>query len=175
MKKDTSHKEELEKISPLLAKLKKEDPGLKVPANYFHNMQVDVMQQLKEEIHQNAPAEPTSTTTGTPWYAIFFSPKLALAFSTLLVIGIAVYWFSQPGSQPKSEFIAMDDLSQEEILEYIEENISFFEAEDLAEVAPSPGNESAIFQNVELDDEAVDEYLDKIIDDLDEESFENIF
>lgn len=174
MKKDTSHKEELEQLSPLLARLKKEDPGLKVPRNYFHNMQVEVLQQLKEEMGES-PAHADSPAVRSPWYKIFYTPKFALAFSTLLVLGVAVFWFTRPVQQSTTDVLAMDDLSQEEILYYIEENIGSFETDELVEVASADDTGTDIFQEVELDDQAVDEYLDKIIDDLDEESFENIF
>ena len=45
-------KKELEKLSPDLAKLKEQhsvDPP-ELPATFFHNMQVEVMGKLKEEI-----------------------------------------------------------------------------------------------------------------------------
>lgn len=175
MKKDNSHKEELERLSPLLAKLKKEEPQMEVPHNYFHNMQVDVLHQLKEEIGQQGKNVGASPAADTPWFQFFFTPKVALAFSTLLVAGIAVFWFTQDSPINQQEVLAMDDLSQEEILSYIENNIAAFEADELVEVAPMTNTSTDIFQEVELDDEAVDEYLDKIIDDLDDESFENIF
>jgi hypothetical protein len=175
MKKDNSHKEELEKLSPLLAKLKQEQPELEVPRNYFHNMQVDVLHQLKEELAQQGENSDASPATGNPWYQIFFTPRFALAFSTLLVVGIAVFWFTRESPINQQEVLAMDDISQEEILSYIENNIAAFDADELVEVAPMTATSTDIFQDVELDEEAVDEYLDKIIDDLDDESFENIF
>ncbi|MEZ4980592.1 MAG: hypothetical protein R2769_03200 [Saprospiraceae bacterium] len=171
MKKNTSLKEELHDLSPLLSKLKEgEQPEPKIPGNYFHNMQFEVLNKLKEDLEPN----PVSATPkdSIPWYQRIFQPKFALAYAAVIAVCLGIFWWSGQENLP-AETIAMEDVSQEEILNYIEENISSFEAEELASIGNN--GEVDLLQDVELDDKTVDEYLDKIIDDLDEESLENIF
>jgi hypothetical protein len=171
MKNNTSLKEELRDLSPLLSKLKEgEQPEPKLSGNFFHNMQVEVLNKIKEDLEPNSATRPTEKST--PWYHVFLQPRFALACAAIIAVGLGVFWWTSPGKQAV-DTLALEDVSQEEILNYIQENISSFEAEELATIGNT--GEVDLLQGVELDDKAVDEYLDKIIDDLDEESLENIF
>lgn len=160
-------KKELESLSPNLAKLKAQQSAdkLELPANFFHNMQVEVLGKLKEEMQQIGQVEKAKPIS--KWFDFLLKPQISLAFATALVLIIAgIFWIKNPVVEKP----AFAQLSDEEILEYIGENIDDFDAVLLTEIT----DEEIDFDNV-LDEEEINQYLKENIDQMDDSDFENLF
>lgn len=161
MQPDKDIKKELEQISPLLAKLKKEQTPPELPANFFNNLQVDVIQELRPEF-EKSPA--TSVEKGiferfADWLR---TPQVAMAFGvSLLLMGVGVFLMNQPDPDAQDPWA---NISEESILNYLDENIDDFEAISLMEISEE---EEAIF-DTELDDDLIDQYLEDNLNQIDE-------
>lgn len=160
-------KKELERLSPDLAKLKSQQSVEKpeLPANFFHNMQVEVLEKLKEELQ---PANQTKKVKPQfVWWNFLFKPQVSIAFATaVILITGGIFWMQNP----MVEKPVFAELSEEEILEYIDDNIEDFDAVSLTEIA----NEEFDLEN-DLEDEEINQYLEENIDLMDETDFENLF
>ncbi|MBP7478244.1 MAG: hypothetical protein KA797_06960 [Chitinophagales bacterium] len=91
-------KEELESIAPNLAMMPKlvEQRGA-LPAGYFEHFQSRVMHQVRELDALKPKAVPSVHPIESMWNRIIqsiFSPKLALAYMSALIIGISMLFFS---------------------------------------------------------------------------------
>ena len=160
-------KKELENLSPNLAKLKAQQSADKpeLPANFFHNMQVEVLGKLKEEMQpvgQVEKAKPTSS-----WWTFLLKPQMSIVFATGLILVVAgIFWIDST----MVEKTAFAELSEEEILEYIDENIEEFDALSLTEIT----EEEIDFEN-NLEEEEIDNFLEENIDQINDSDFENLF
>lgn len=162
MKPDKDIKKELEEISPLLAKLKKEQSQPELPANFFNNLQVDVIQELRPEFEK-----PSTTFVEKGIFVRLIEwvrkPQVAMAFGvSLLLIGVVFFIINQQTFPPQDPWA---NLSDESILEYLDENIDDFEAVSLMEI--SEEEEEVIF-DTELDDNLIDQYLEDNLNQIDE-------
>jgi len=156
-------KKELEGLSPKLAKLRKPAAMPEVPKNLFHNMQQGVIQELKTEVEQ------TSVQQKEPWWRFIFKPVSALAFATFLaLVGVGIF-LNNPTADGQ---FAIDDLSEEEILAYIDSNIDDFESASLLEMTDE---EDQYLLDSNINDAELEEYLNNNFDDLDDDSFEQLF
>ncbi len=160
--KDNINKE-LEGLSPKLAKLRKVGEVPEVPKNLFHNMQQSVIQELKGEVK-------TSTVPQkNPWWKAIFKPVPALAFATFLALVAAGIFFN---TEKATEQFAIEDISEEEILAYIDSNIEDFESASLLEITE---DEDDLFIDSNYDDDELNEYLDNNFENLDDDAFEQLF
>lgn len=136
--------DELKELSPFLRDLRTSDSGLRVPKDYFDNLEASVFQRLEREgdLSRAAilehPAKPTK-----PLYPWRFSiiPYAAAAALALLA---AAYWYfgihNIDTSAPLSE-IASPPVSADDAAFYLAENIEEFDTEQLAllvETFPEP-------------------------------------
>jgi len=154
---------ELKGLSPKLAKLKKSADVPEVPKNLFHNMQQGVIQELKREV-KKSPARQKEV-----WWRFIFKPVPALAFATFLaLIAVGIFF----NNQTVEEQFAVEDLSEEEILVYIDSNIDDFESASLLEITDE---EEQYLLDSNIDDAELNEYLDSNFDDLDDDTFEHLF
>lgn len=161
MKPDKDIKRELEEISPLLAKLKKEQTPPELPANFFNNLQVDVIQELRPEFEK-----PATTSVEKGVFGHLFDwlrkPQVAMAFGvSLMLIGVGIFLLL-PQDEPID--LAWETVSEESILDYLDENIDDFEAVSLMEISEE---EEAVFET-ELDENLIDQYLEENLNQLDE-------
>lgn len=162
MKPDKDIKKELEEISPLLAKLKKEQSQPELPANFFNNLQVDVIQELRPEFEKPSTTfvEKGILVRLIEWIR---KPQVAMAFGvSLLLIGVGIFFLVPQDPSPS---LTWEAISEESILEYLDENIDDFEAVSLMEI--SEEEEEVIF-DTELDDNLIDQYLEDNLNQIDE-------
>lgn len=154
---------ELEGLSPKLSKLRKSAEVPDLPKNLFHNMQQSVIKELKTEV-KNYP-----TPQREPWWRFIFKPVPALAFASflaLIAVGILL------NTEKNTEQYAIEDLSEEEILAYIDSNIEDFESASLIEITD---NGDDLFIDSNYNDDELNDYLDKNFENLDDDTFEQLF
>ena len=169
--------DELSSISPMLSKMKQEqeDP-FRVPHNYFEQLPDDIMRQLKAE----AAPEPAKTQ-GISWIdrmleslTVLLQPRMAVAFASMALLIVAAFFFLQsPGEESPYVAEIQEDISEQEIAAYIEANIDEFDAELLFAESDSP-YEDLQDNSLEVEDEELDEYMDDLIDELDESELEQL-
>ena len=162
-------KKELEGLSPEMLKIKhlqgQKQPD--IPANYFHNMQFEVLQKLKTE-REILPEKTVSEKKSVlAWLRKAMSPQLTWAFGIGLVLIVAGGIFM---TRQASESVGFAQLTDEEILNYIDNNIEDFDALSLLNMT----DEEIFFEN-DLDEKSVNEYLENNLDQIDETTFENLF
>jgi len=151
-----------------LSKMKGQKEGFELPDNYFHHLQVDMMQQLQEEEQEVAPA---AEKLGV-WqrWDIFSLPKLSFGLLGMaLVAMITVGVLKDEGGV---EQLAMEELSDEDLYEYLDTNIESFDLESLATLTDD-FELGFITEGIETDQ--LDAYLDSRIDDLDDEDLDYLF
>ena len=93
-----------------------------------------------------------------------FRPLIAVAGIAILAFGL-FFWLQPNGTDDSLSF---QDLSAQEIDNYIESNIEEFEMDLISSV-------SSLNDNVFLDDEYIDEYLDENIEDFDDQLLDDLF
>lgn len=159
-------KKELENIAPNLMKIKKQQLNEKadLPSNFFHNMQLDVLNQLKTE---SAAFAEKPKVEQKNWFAFLQKPQIALAFGIGLMLLVAgVFLMKNTAVEP----LQLAELTEEEVLEYIAQNIEDFDAVSLTEIS----DEDIDFE-IDLNEEELDLFLEESLDQIDEADFENLF
>jgi len=166
--------EELEELSPFLHQMKEKGDPFKAPQGYFEGLPDQVLARLREE---EAPATelgmPRSLQGLLDQLGWLLQPRMALAISSVLIILVAAWFLLRPdgASSTTPDFAS---LSAEEIQNYIQSNIEDFDEETLMEVAHEPGNINLIPQDA-IETEELDQYLDRMIDQMDTRELEELF
>ncbi|MEM1119372.1 MAG: hypothetical protein AAGJ18_02930 [Bacteroidota bacterium] len=148
--------EELEGLSPFLAKMQQESDGFKVPDNYFNYLTESVMEQVK--------LEPQPTIIGaakaskTPWYSFLTNRVVVGSLATLAIILATVLLLDNQPTVDQS----LAEVSSEEFSEYVSTHIEEFEVTDFLE-ADLLGDISEI----EFEAQEIDQYLKENIEELD--------
>lgn len=163
-------REELEGLSPLLAKMKKEPDGFKAPDHYFERLTEAVMEQVRYEPAVQTPAK-------AAWYEPLVSairrlprPRYAMGLAGIaILIAVALRWLNPPAATP-----AWSEISTEAMTEYVERNIQEFELDLLVELAPDLERRS-ILSGTDLEEEALNGYLEEMLDEVEMEDLEEIF
>lgn len=156
-------RDELKAIAPQLAKWKDQSAPVDIPTGYFDQLADDVFQKIREEetVRNPAPMAPRQ-----PWWMVlqgfFQRPAYALAGVLILLVSIAVFQFrGQPEVAPNLT------MSEEDINDYINFHIDDFDlsllAEETQEVSPE---RPLIIEGDSLDKEAMDEYFDEWLDEI---------
>jgi len=170
---------ELERLAPNLARLKTQGVNPpEVPDAYFESLPDDVLIRVKAEegLVGRAPAKQNNAKRKPRSWSGWFSwrPALALA-GVLLVLAGAAYWF-YPSATPTSSagLATLEQLEDEEINQYITQNISEFDMALLmeAELLNQDALDGILIEG--LPEDVLDEYLDEILDDIDLEDLEEV-
>jgi len=181
MKKENIH-DELAGLSPMLRQMKEKDDGMRMPPDYFEQLQAKMMQQLKDE--QPAPAAKTA-----PFWAVKTNRfRMAAAAASVAILLTAGWWYMRPAetiapiaavTEPAQ--VDEDDaaLTSEEAQLYIDENILEFDTEmlaaelDAAEMPVDPAEKQPLKKNLNQT-QTPDEALDHVLDELTEEELEDL-
>lgn len=153
-------KQELEEISPLLAKLKKDNP-FEVPANYFERLPDQIMEQAKLTPVERPVPQISWLDRLIASFAFMLRPQVAFGLLCLVALTwTSLYLWNNPTETP-----GLATTSEEMLIEnYIAANIDDFDTEILAEVALE---EEGLEDWMMTDDEEMDEALmDEILDEL---------
>jgi len=160
-KKDNQKK--LEDLSPFLSKLDKKE-GFSVPTNYFQKLPDEILAKVQ-------PQEVTvSKESWLDQLWSLFSPRLAMGLATiaLLLVG-TVFMLNKEVIQ--TPIASIDQLTDEAISTYIAANIEDFDEETLYEI---DGLDNLNILPNEIEDAALDQYLDEYIDDIAIETLEDL-
>lgn len=159
--------EELEALSPGLAKLKKQGTPVDLPPGYFDQLSDSIMQRIAQE--QATPkADPAADRQ--PWWIFLerFLPRpayaMALAAGLVLLVSIGILRsINQPGSTTPE--LALSDA---DINDYINYHIDDFDLGLLAEEASDTPQEAPLMlEEDSLDQEEMDAYFDEWLDEID--------
>lgn len=162
-----SVREELEVISPQLARLKEQVPPVDIPADYFDQLSDNVMRQIREEAAATRKPAPES-----PWQAwwsallsIFQQPAYALALASVVIVLVIVLVLRPDNQSQTGMELTMSD---EDINDYINYHIDDFDLGLLAEeAADDPEELPLLMEEEELEKGAMDEYFDELLDEID--------
>ena len=165
--------DELEKLAPSLSKLKKEEV-FDVPENYFIQLPDQILNQIDFSKNKTA-TETVSPSNSISWLdqlaerlAVFFQPKMIVGFGMIILLGAASFFIINNENTSRSLFA---DFTSDELENYVKANIDDFEEQELLNVL---GNEEGgSWTEIEIGDEDLDEYLEEIIDDIDNSDLED--
>jgi hypothetical protein len=164
MKKNNEIKDELKKLSPFLSDIKKEN-AFKVPKDYFKSLPDKVLDQI--QVSKNTTEQISAQAS---WIdrlieniAVLFQPRYAIGFATALILIVAAIYINQ---KPVNQLNGSSNL----VSQYVEENIDEFDAEMLWEASVFESEEN--YNDETEDDVGSDEYLEELIDELDDSELE---
>ena len=174
MKNKKEIQEELEALSPKLAKLKKTPHSLNrngLPKGYFDSLPDQVFARIAAEKPQaqiRASEEKPMTWVDkllAP-IQILMQPQLAVGFGIALLFFIALAYFMIPKGEASiiADKNALQDIQEEALYEYVLNNIEEFDSEIILDIAVDIPLEFILPESIELD-----ESLDQIIEELMEE------
>lgn len=178
MKDKNGLREELESLSPFLRKLKEKDTGTQVPENYFKELPDQVLSQIREEIRTKAAPQKTRAS----WIDNFIQqiqwllqPRAVVAFGVILMaITAGVIFWNDEKTPPASPIAAMEEVSSEELYNYLQSNIEDFDSELLLELGWSE-QQPGLFNEFDFDVNDINDYLEENIDEIDHKTLENLF
>jgi hypothetical protein len=177
--KDRNHiLSELEELAPHLAKLKREGPPeAEAPQGYFKSLKEDVLIRSRAEadFYGKEAAPRVSKTLFSPILQWLYRKKGLAALSLMLVLSCTAYWYFTLGTTATTtQEVALEQLEEQEINDYITQNIGEF---GLSLLLESDVLEAATIDGIiatELTDEEMDEYLDDILEGLELEDLEEV-
>lgn len=129
--KEENRQEELDKLAPKLKQLlDQEQEQAALPQNYFQNFETRLQQRLATE-HSLEPTLPSpKEPSWKGWWQHIWRPLTAFALPALLLL----LWFGLAPSED-IEVASFAALSDQEIEQYIDQNLEDFTAVDLLAVA----------------------------------------
>ena len=167
-------KAELEDLSPLLAGMKEQEEGFKVPEDYFATLTTEIMAQV--ETPRKREAE--SLVHKPSWWEklgldVLFSLKPGYTLATLAAIALLLltvtYW---PAPLPENT-AATTELSEEEVAAYIVANIDDFSLEMIVQAGDVDLSEE-LWPVLPEEEAAMDLLIDELLEDMDLEDLEEI-
>lgn len=132
MSKQESLDEELKGLSPWLRDQSRTRHGMQVPPGYFENMESSVF----NKIDADGDRRQVMTTRTGGLLRMFRRPAAWAAAAAVVAIALAAWWMWRPqtGSAVPEE-IYVETLTEEDIEEYVLDNITEFDSEQLASIA----------------------------------------
>lgn len=178
MKDKEALKKELESLSPLLRKLKEQDLDLKVPKNYFKSLPDEVWGKIRDS-HQPLPV---SQKNQTNWYQHFletisglFQPRMAMALGLgllMIVAGVTIWKYNKKPLE--TPMVGIENISSGDVLDYLQTNIEDLDSELLLDLELTD-QQTDFFNELDLEESEIDEYLKNNLDDIDHVTLENLF
>ena len=177
--KDKKHlNEELKELSPWLLSMKEQGDGFKVPADYFQNLQEEVLQKVAQPKTALEASSATWLDELIERIQTVLQPRyrLAYAFAAMLVLVAAVLLLrNQTNTSAGVEAVVLEDVPSEELFDYINNHLDDFAPEDLLETHQASNEGLSLPELVPAPDESeIEEYLDEIMHDIDVEDIESI-
>lgn len=144
--------EELATLSPLLAEMPKTMP-LAVPAGYFDQLSTTVMAGIDASAHTTTPVIRRINSRR------YF--KWAVAASLIALVSVSTLLFTRENRHAANKIEkTLANVSDQEIMEYLQSHTDAFDKEELASYAPLVEEGNAIPEVDELPAEAIQHYLD---------------
>ena len=154
--------EELQELSPLLAKMQQSEDGFNVPDNYFDYLSASVLEQVKLE---PTPIQKKEIAPSKPWYSFFWNPQFATGFAGIALLLAIAFFFRNPSNDTTQ--VAL--ISIDEMESYIADNLDEFDT-DL--IIDETWEEE--LGEIQLETEEMDDYLETILDEIDDASLEQL-
>jgi hypothetical protein len=161
MKEPNIH-DELKDIAPGLSKMKSGE-GYSVPPVYFKELQDKVMGQIRNEEQKDPVGNWLRDLVQQ-----YFTPRYALALGIVAIAIVATVVFTNR----ENDSALLASITSEDAFEYVYSNIDEYETMDLYTLADAEYTGNILD---ELSDEDLDFAIDALIDDLDAESFEQLY
>jgi hypothetical protein len=164
MKKDKHIEDELREQSPFLSeKFKENKGGFKIPEGYFETLPDKILDKVEEESATKV-VHIDSLSSGSSAKVKKIRPYrlIATAASVMLLI-VAGLWVMNP-SETTSQYTALEQLNEEGVLQYLDENMDEFDFSSLVESGIVMDNEIDFKDISELSDEETDIYIDAILE-----------
>ena len=159
--------EELEILAPSLSKMKKE-ATFKVPENYFNALPDQILREL------NLTEEKVVVEKKSSWWTelmdrlmILMQPRIAVGLVTLALLLVSIFYLTND-ENASSTNPSITEFSSAAVEDYIIENIDDFDDDLLFEIALQPEHSD----DEHPDDQELNNYLDEIIDEMDDNSLE---
>ncbi len=181
MKEKDRLSEELGKHAPSLQPLLEQDKGLRVPADYFDQLEAGVFRQLDAI---GAKPQPLPQRTPAHWWQVLqglFQPRLALAFAGVVAIALAAWWYFSPSPAAEPALtIAAADISPDDAEAYLMDNLLELDPEQIAFALPgdelpfitiqtpetnNPGEQNAATHELQISPKDLDNLLKDMSDD----------
>lgn len=158
---------ELRDISPFLADLKKEQP-FKAPKFYFDTLADRVIEKTQPTAAPQYKAKKSVSSMAGEWISTLLQPRWVMAMASVAILAVASWFYlvkqSVQAVQPLTE------ISNEDINEYINNNLDDFDENLLAENDFNASNTEGEDIFKEMSDNEVEQYLK---DNIEEDDLEN--
>lgn len=170
MKNREEIQKELQELSPFLSKLKAKEQKPEVPENYFHALPEQIWEQIKlQPMPERVVKQPDFWQKLLNTLRLLLQPRIAVSLATFaMLIFIGIYFFQFNESAP-----AENSLTEEDITNYIKENIHDFDTELLIQATADLPNES-ILQSDDFSEEEINQMMDEILNEVDEKTLEEM-
>jgi hypothetical protein len=122
---------ELEELSPLLARLKKEKEITEMPDNYFHYLENSLMQQVQLE---NIAVLKVDKKVSISFWNRFFSKRTISGLASGLLLVVGWNYFNQIEISAASNSLQFSELTDAEILNYLTDNAEALDIYSLSEL-----------------------------------------
>ena len=136
MKKDKLH-DELREHAPFLNELRQKGDGLRVPDEYFDNLEDDVFRQLDAIGARRKPAAFAKTKQERSWWQwtqYLWQPRLALAAATMIAVALSGWWYFNKSAGPGT---VVANISAEDAEAYLLDNLLELDPHQIAMVLPA--------------------------------------
>lgn len=154
--------QELKEIAPMLAKMKEGPNGMTLPPYYFDYLSESVIEQVKLLPKQKQESvEKEKESWLTVLYGFRYWGSLAAILTLLITIGLKRDQVIPPA--------ILADISSEEAIIYIKDNLDEFDTDLFEREVLQTEIVEAAFEDGELE-----EYIQEIIEDIEETSLEQL-
>ena len=178
MKNNDNIRDELNELSPFLAKRKGMEEGFKVPKDYFSTLPDEVMKRVRPEASPIAEPQRDWLDGVAGFFQNLFQPRYALAYASVAVLIAAGVYFFSPPEDPALPVANFENISDEALESYLSENIDAFSTDLLeahfAESSHLEGRGGGGKNLPGLEMEELENYLDNTLDEIDLDDLEDL-
>ena len=170
-------REELQRLSPLLSKMKEDGKQpFRAPEGYFQGLPEEVLRRAKAEeglVRESRPVAQNRKVGAWLQWLLFPRRAVGLAMALLLVAaGTYLFWPRSASYNPEE---ALAGISVEEAQAYVSENIGDFELEVLLDAAVVSAEDVPQIELLpDVGQEDIDRYLDEVLDDISLDELEEL-
>lgn len=145
-------KKELEELSPMLAKMKKQPEGFSVPDDYFAKMETDIwdLVQPEDPIVAQAPSQTSWLDNIIQQIGWLLQPRMAMSLASVAILIVAAIMLLP--NADTADVNALAGLTADDATDYMAAHIDEFDTETLIEFAMESDltTNSAFFEESEM-------------------------
>lgn len=167
MKNRAAVQQELNELSPFLAKIKAQGTQPDVPEHYFQALPNQIWEQIKLQ-PQPIVKQPNRWEQFLNYLQLLLQPRLALSLATFVILLAAGIYFIQIQTKPSVNSQA--ELTADEITDYINDNLQEFDTDLLIEASTDASG--SILPEGSLEGAETDEMMEELIEDMEVEDLD---